>query len=507
MSVATRTLDKLLAGIADAPSSISVSDVALDSRSVRAGGLFLACRGRTTHGLAHLDAAVAAGVRAVLWEPADGARAPELPSDIYVASVPDLAARAGEIADRFFAEPSKQLHVSGITGTNGKTTCAWLLAQALQYCGRSAGYLGTLGVGMPPQLVPATHTTGDAVSVQRQLAALRDAGAQCVAMEVSSHALDQQRVNGVRFRSAAFTNLTRDHLDYHGTMQAYGAAKARLFDWPTLEARVINIDDPFGAALAAARGAHGRLLVTARSGSAAQLHDLAGRDGGFVRATQLALDRAGVSLHIESHCGDATLRAPLVGAFNADNLITVLGLLLSMQIPLAAACDALSQCRAPAGRMQTFGGDGRQPLVIVDYAHSPDSLGKALRASREHCAGQLTVVFGCGGDRDVGKRPLMGRIAAELADHVIITDDNPRTESPQRIVADILAGAAGIAGKQAARVVHSRAQAIREPIAAAAADDVVLVAGKGHEDYQLYGTERRAFSDQACVLQALGAPA
>ena len=499
-------LDTLLEGIAAAP-PLPVAGLTLDSRAVGRGDAFVALKGGSRHGLDHAPQAIAQGARAVLWDPAEG-RTPEVTArDVAYVAVRDLRDRLGGIADRYYGSPSSRLAVAGVTGTNGKTTCAWLLAQALQYCGRSAGYLGTLGVGMPPQLVPATHTTGDAVSVLRQLAALRDAGAQCVAMEVSSHALDQQRVNGVRFRSAAFTNLTRDHLDYHGTMQAYGAAKARLFDWPTLEARVINIDDPFGAALAAARGAHGRLLVTARSGSAAQLHDLAGRDGGFVRATQLALDRAGVSLHIESHCGDATLRAPLVGAFNADNLITVLGLLLSMQIPLAAACDALSQCRAPAGRMQTFGGDGRQPLVIVDYAHSPDSLGKALRASREHCAGQLTVVFGCGGDRDVGKRPLMGRIAAELADHVIITDDNPRTESPQRIVADILAGAAGIAGKQAARVVHSRAQAIREPIAAAAADDVVLVAGKGHEDYQLYGTERRAFSDQACVLQALGAPA
>ena len=254
-----------MAGFASVPPQLTVSDVTLDSRAASPGALFLACRGRTHHGLEFAGEALARGARAVLYEP-DGAPAPPaaLSAASFVAAVPELTARAGIIADRFFGAPSQHLTIAGITGTNGKTTCAWLLAQALQRCGRPAAYLGTLGVGVPPGLAPLRHTTPDAVTVQRELAALLAAGAACVAMEVSSHALDQQRVNGVRFNTAAFTNLTRDHLDYHGTMEAYGAAKARLFAAPGLARRIINIDDAFGAALAAAPAA-APLIVTTRA--------------------------------------------------------------------------------------------------------------------------------------------------------------------------------------------------------------------------------------------------
>ncbi|MBV8782701.1 MAG: UDP-N-acetylmuramoyl-L-alanyl-D-glutamate--2,6-diaminopimelate ligase, partial [Gammaproteobacteria bacterium] len=429
-----RSLAELGAGLAALPDDISVTELTLDSRSVAPGGLFLACRGRTQHGLAHAAAAAARGARAVLYEAEGAGRVPPLPAGTFVAAVPHLSEHAGLIAARFFDDPSRQLTIAGITGTNGKTTCAWLLAQALQHCQRRAAYMGTLGVGEPPQLTATLHTTSDAVTVQRQLAQLRAAGAAWVGMEVSSHALDQARVNGVHFRTAVFTNLTRDHLDYHGSMEAYGRAKSRLFSWPELAQRVINFDDPFGRALAATPGAP--LLLTTR-----QAGELPAGCR-FVRARRVRPEPTGLLIEVHSSWGEAELPVRLVGEFNVDNALTVLAVLLGWDIPLAQAVRALARSRAASGRMEMFGGRGRTPLAIVDYAHTPDALANALRAARLHCRGTLRLVFGCGGDRDAGKRPLMGRIAAELADDLIVTDDNPRSEDPARIVAQILAGMA-----------------------------------------------------------------
>jgi UDP-N-acetylmuramoyl-L-alanyl-D-glutamate--2,6-diaminopimelate ligase len=333
------------------------------------------------------------------------------------------------------------------------------------------------------------------VSVQRQLAALRALRAECVSMEVSSHGLDQGRVTGVRFNTAAFTNLTRDHLDYHGTMDAYGAAKARLFGFPGLAHRIINIDDPFGAALAA-RDSPARLTVTTRTGARA----LAAGDVRFVRAVRVTAESTGLVIAIESSWGTAELAVRLMGEFNVDNALTVLAVLLAWEVPLADAVRALGRSRAASGRMEMFGGRGLAPLAIVDYAHTPDALEKALRAARLHCRGQLRVVFGCGGDRDAGKRPLMGRIAAELADDLIVTDDNPRTEDPARIVAEILAG---VSQHTPVVVEHDRELAIRLGLGRSGPEDVVLIAGKGHEDYQILGTVRRPFRDQAVVMDAL----
>jgi UDP-N-acetylmuramoyl-L-alanyl-D-glutamate--2,6-diaminopimelate ligase len=493
-----RSLAQLTAGFAAVPAEVLVSDVTLDSRAATPGALFLACRGRTRHGVEFAADAVARGARAVLYERDGdtGEAPPQLPSGTFVAAVPKLSERAGVIADRFFGAPSQQLTVAGITGTNGKTTCAWLLAQALQHCHRPAAYIGTLGVGVPAQLTPTLHTTSDAVSIHRQLAALRALGAECVSMEVSSHALDQARVNGVRFNTAAFTNLTRDHLDYHGTMEAYGAAKARLFGAPGLAHRVINVDDPFGERLAR-EASSARLTATTRAaGSAAQL------PGGvqFVRAARITPDPGGLSIEVESSFGSVQLPVRLMGEFNVDNALTVLAVLLAWNIPLKDAAHALSLSRAASGRMETFGGRGRTPLVIVDYAHTPDALAKALRAARLHCRGQLRVVFGCGGDRDAGKRPLMGRIAAELADDIIVTDDNPRSEDPARIVADIIAG---VTPRAPFVIEHDRALAIRMALQRSGPEDVVLIAGKGHEDYQIHGSVRRAFRDQAVVSAEL----
>ncbi len=493
---ATRPLAELVRGLLEAPPDIAVSEVTLDSREAAPGALFLACRGRTRHGLEFAGEAVARGARVVLFEPIgdDPSPAPHFGEAVFVAAVPQLARQAGVIAARFFEHPSHSLAVVGITGTNGKTTCAWLLAQALTRCGRPAAYMGTLGFGLPGALEDTQHTTADAVSLHRQLARLRGLGARWVGMEVSSHALDQDRIAGVRFHTAAFTNLSRDHLDYHGTMSAYGRAKARLFELE-LASRVINIDDAFGAQLAARAPAQ-TLIVTTRSGAGPSPPPGAR----LVRACHVRPASPGLRMRIESSWGEGELAVPLIGEFNADNALTVLAILLGAQVPLAAALAALSGCQGAPGRMEAFGGEGGRPLAIVDYAHTPDALEKALRNARLHCSGRLRVVFGCGGDRDAGKRPMMGRIAAELADEVIVTDDNPRTEPPGRITADILSG---IEPSARIRIEHDRRAAIRLALAHCAPGDVVLVAGKGHEAYQIYGRERRPFRDQAVVCEAL----
>jgi UDP-N-acetylmuramoyl-L-alanyl-D-glutamate--2,6-diaminopimelate ligase len=511
-----RALRHLLSGITEAPDDIMVTDVTLDSREVRPGALFLACRGHRPgnqrHGIEFAAQATERGARAVIYEtPAAGeTRALEAAArllqrvrqragqdeDQFVVAVPDLSVYLGTIADRFFGQPSQALQVVGVTGTNGKTTCAWLIAQALSLCGRPAAYIGTLGYGAIGALRPVTHTTADVISVHRQLALLRATGSQAVAMEVSSHALDQGRVDEVHFETAAFTNLTQDHLDYHGTLDAYGAAKARLFARPTLSARVINVDDAFGRQLAAGPGP-GRLVLTGRTA----------RAGGaeYVTATRVQALSDGFELMLQSSWGEARLRVALLGEFNVDNVLTTLAVLLAAQVPLAQAVTALGRCVPAPGRMQRVAGSGAaaRPTVIVDYAHTPDALQKALAAARAHCRGRLQVVFGCGGDRDAQKRPIMGRIAAAGADAVTVTDDNPRSESPATIIRDILAGIPGGAG--AVRVEHDRGAAIRAAIQMAAADDLVLIAGKGHEDYQIYGTTRRAFSDEQVARAALEA--
>lgn len=501
-------LAELTAGLVDAPAALEVSDVTLDSRTVRPGALFLACRGHGRHGAEFAREAASRGARAVLYEPSAGAReaveaglrgvpgAGGASREVFAAPLPQLSRHAGTIADRFFGRPSQALTIAGITGTNGKTTCAWLLAQALSHCRRPAAYMGTLGFGFPGSLEASENTTADAVSVHRRLAAMRALGAEAVSMEVSSHALDQERVGGVRFHTAAFTNLTRDHLDYHGTMEAYAEAKARLFAWPGLAVRVIHVDDELGARLAGQVSA-ARLVITTRSATPA-----GPADARRVRAARVEAAVSGLLIDVESSWGEARLEVPLVGDFNADNALTVLAVLLAWDIPLAQAAAALESCRAAPGRMEAFGGRGGAPLAIVDYAHTPDALAKALRAARHHCRGRLRVVFGCGGDRDPGKRPLMGRIAAELADESVVTDDNPRGEPPEKIVREILAG---IPAGAAARVEHDRARAIGAALELSGPQDVVLIAGKGHEEYQIYGGERRPFSDQSVARAALEA--
>ncbi|HEV7358211.1 MAG TPA: UDP-N-acetylmuramoyl-L-alanyl-D-glutamate--2,6-diaminopimelate ligase [Steroidobacteraceae bacterium] len=494
----------LLDGIAKTPNSDArVSDLTLDSRQARPGSLFFALPGLKDHGLKFAADAAARGASVVLWEPTaeiDGERTvSKLPAGVFAAAVPNLKSLVGRIADRFFNWPSSQLRITGITGTNGKTTTAYLLAQCLERLGNAAAYMGTIGWGRPAALTEPTHTTPDAVTVHRTLAQLRSAGVREVAMEVSSHALDQSRVDGVRFHAAAFTNLTRDHLDYHGSMKEYGAAKAKLFQATDLKHIVFNIGDEFGRALARDyAGGASLIAVWVGAGESAWLADRA------LHATQVRMEPRGISIEVDGSFGKVEVKTQLMGRFNAENSLVVIGCLLSLGVSLAEAAEALAECKPAPGRMEVVKADARnKPTVVVDYAHTPDALAKALSAAREHCEGALWCVFGCGGDRDSGKRPVMGSIAESLADQIIVTDDNPRSEDPQAITQDIVRGIKA----RAVRVIHDRGEAIATALKEANAIDLVLIAGKGHEDYQIYGETRRAFSDRTEALRYLGAAA
>jgi UDP-N-acetylmuramoyl-L-alanyl-D-glutamate--2,6-diaminopimelate ligase len=489
----SKSLDALLAGIAAAP-AIEIAGLALDSRAVRKGDAFIALRGGNQHGLEHQSQAIAAGARAVLWDPGEG-RIPEVaPHQVANVPVPALRSRLGEIADRFYGVPWSRLAVAGVTGTNGKTTCAWLLASAANGAARRGAYLGTLGSGFPPELAGAALTTPDVVTLHRQLRALSDAGATHVAMEVSSHALDQGRIDGVRLRVAAFCNLSRDHLDYHTSIEQYASAKQRLFRLPGLEHAVINTGDPVGARFAAAL-APGVTLTSVAVGGERPATER------FIHVTRIEAVTHGLALEIDGHFGRRRLQSRLVGDFNAENLAITLGLLLAWDVEVDEAFTALAFGTAPPGRMEGF----RLPngaLAIVDYAHTPDALAKVLAAVRVHATGRVLVVFGCGGDRDTGKRALMGAAAERLADRVIVTDDNPRSEDPDRIVGMILSGFRSPAH---ALVERDRALAIGTALAEAGPRDVVLIAGKGHEDYQLVGAERRHWSDREFLQRQGGA--
>jgi UDP-N-acetylmuramoyl-L-alanyl-D-glutamate--2,6-diaminopimelate ligase len=490
----------LLDGIATVPNieSRDVLDLTLDSREARPGSLFFAVPGRTVHGLKFAAEAAKRGASVVLYEPSAQISPPKLPASVFAAAIPGLKDLVGRIADRFFRWPSAQLRITGITGTNGKTTCAYLLAQCLERLGSRAAYMGTIGWGRPNSLQPPTLTTPDAVTLHRQLAQLRAAGVREVAMEVSSQALDQDRVAGVRFHTAAFTNLSRDHLDYHHTMAAYGAAKARLFDAPDLMQMVVNVGDAFGRELARKLAGHTPLTaVWIGAGDSGWLAERA------LHATGVTLDLHGISMQLDGSFGQAVVATRLLGRFNAENSLVVIACLLSLGTSLTEAARVLADCVPPPGRMEvveTAAGD--KPVAVVDYAHTPDALAKALGALREHCKGVLWCVFGCGGDRDPGKRALMGAVADELADQVIVTDDNPRSESPQAITRAIVSGMS-----RSARVIHDRGEAIATALKEARAGDVVLIAGKGHEDYQIYGETRRSFSDRREALRYLGAAA
>ncbi|WP_068829577.1 UDP-N-acetylmuramoyl-L-alanyl-D-glutamate--2,6-diaminopimelate ligase [Pseudomonas sp. BMS12] len=470
-----------------AHSATLIRELTLDSRKVRPGDMFLAVPGLAQDGRAHIADAIARGASAVAYE-AEGAEHMTAHSAELV-PIKGLVGQLSAIAGRFYGEPSRALRLVGVTGTNGKTSVSQLLAQALDLLGERCGIVGTLGTGFFEALQSGRHTTPDPVAVQATLADLKQAGARALAMEVSSHGLDQGRVAALDFDVAVYTNLSRDHLDYHGTMEAYGAAKAKLFAWPDLRCRVINLDDTFGRQLAE-QSHESRLIGYSLDDSSAYLH-----------CREVQFDDHGVRARLITPQGEGNLRSPLLGRFNLSNLLAVVGALLGLDYALDEILRVLPQLQGPVGRMQRFGGQ-QLPLVVVDYAHTPDALEKALEALRPHVAGRLLCLFGCGGDRDSGKRPLMAAVAERLADAVLVTDDNPRSEDPAQILADIRAG---FAKPEAAEFVSGRGEAIARLIASAQVGDVVLLAGKGHEDYQEIAGIRHAFSDLDETTKALAA--
>jgi UDP-N-acetylmuramoyl-L-alanyl-D-glutamate--2,6-diaminopimelate ligase len=476
-----------------------------DSRQVRAGDGFVAWPGHHVDARRFVPAALHGGAAACLVD-ADGIDAFAFDDDARIASLPRLQQRSGVVAAAFHGDPSQRLDVLASTGTNGKTSTTWWIAQALGTLGRRCAVLGTLGVGEPPHgsaavaaplLSPTGLTTPDAVTLQQALRTLLDAGVSACAIEASSIGLHQHRLAGTRIKVALFTNLTLDHLDYHGTMAAYWAAKRTLFAWPALRSAVLNVDDAHGASLAAELASRKLQVWTCSAQPAMQK---------TARLAAAAIGYVDGGLAFDVHEGDdvRAVRSRLLGDFNVGNLLLVIGALRALDVPLADAVASIATLGPVPGRMQRIAGGAQpQPEAVIDYAHTPDALEKVLRALRPFAdarGGRLWCVFGCGGNRDAGKRPLMGEIAERLADRVLLTDDNPRDEPAASILAQIVAG---IARPDAVQLIGDRRAAIEQALQAAAAEDVVLIAGKGHESTQEIGGVKHAFSDLQVAKQAL----
>ncbi|MFP4335545.1 MAG: UDP-N-acetylmuramoyl-L-alanyl-D-glutamate--2,6-diaminopimelate ligase [Wenzhouxiangella sp.] len=470
---------ELLDGLAQPTQEIVLEDLCLDSHHCRPGSGFVAVAGEQGHGLDYLDQAIAAGAVAVIH---DGSRA-LAPGAVPAVAVPDLAARLPLLARRFFGSPD-EMDLLAVTGTNGKTSVAWLLAQALD-----GAMLGTLGRGRPGDQQPGTHTTPDLLSVYRSLAALRAEGVGCVVLEASSHALAQHRLAGLRFSSVIFTGLGHDHLDYHADLDAYFAAKARLFtDYPS-QRQIINLDDP-----------HGRVLADRlASGSHVLGYSLAGRSSAVAHLSPLRLDLAGIEARLVLGDAEQIVHSALIGRINLHNLAIVALELRARGMDWNCIGARIAALEPVPGRMQVVA-DDQGTRAVIDYAHTPDALEQVLTSLRELGAEQVWCVFGCGGERDRAKRPMMGRIAESLADRVILTDDNPRSEDGTTIIREIQAG---MRCPERTRVIRDRTEAIRIALAEAGADDLILVAGKGHETVQWVGGQAHPHSDLAAVREAL----
>lgn len=488
------TLSHLLAGISDINSQADVRITGLcnDSRQIKAGDVFLAYPGERVDSRTLIAEVLQKAAAAVLYEPSD--LKITLPTSANQPCIPieNLQEKQSQLASRFYQDPTAHMCVIGVTGTNGKTSCTQFIAQALLHHGENCAVVGTLGAGIWPDLHKTLHTTPDAIALLKQLDEFYHQDVSTVAMEVSSHGLVQHRVAAVKFDIAVFTQLTRDHLDYHGTMEAYAKAKEILFRHPGLRFAVVNIDDSFGKYLASMYATSLRVVTYSLKGE--QLQGIQS-----IRVLSSTPLPTGYRLTISSPWGSGEFCLPLVGRFNISNALAVLGVLMCLEIPFEKALVYLSQLQAPAGRMQRFGGDGK-PVVVVDYSHTPDALAEALQALRLQCQGRLICVFGCGGNRDVGKRSEMGTIAETHSDLVVITSDNPRTESPMAIIQGICEG---LLRPRAALIIADRAQAIAKAVQSAKHDDIVLVAGKGHETHQWIGATAIPFDDRLHVQRQL----
>ena len=462
-----------------------------DSRKIQPGDVFIACQGEYADGRNYIADAIANGASFVYWDD-DGAFKWQPEWQVPNQGISELKQRAGMLAAQAYDNLSGCLNAIGVTGTNGKTSITQWLAQAIDDLEHapSCAIIGTVGNGFFGKLQATTHTTPDPVAVQTLIHQFKQQGAKHIAMEVSSHGLAQYRVNGVPFQTAVFTNLTRDHLDYHGSMEEYGATKARLFYWQGLQNAIINSDDPFGAALAA---------ELKRDNGSLKVYTYGFNDQADIRITHFTASTQGMSISLATPWGNGSAQTQLLGRFNAQNFAAALGALCATGYDFQAALTALSRIRPATGRMDCII-QPNKPLVVVDYAHTPDALEKALITLREirQPESQLWCVFGCGGDRDKGKRPLMGAVASQFADRVVVTSDNPRTEEPQAIIADILP-----AVPQPALVEADRKAAIEQTIAQAKAQDIVLIAGKGHETYQDIQGVKHHFSDFEVAQGAL----
>ncbi len=475
---------------------IEISGLAIDHRKVRPGYLFLACCGISTHGKFFIEKAIDAGAVAIVVETETPEEMGSISSQhccIPMFAIEKLSMKLSAIAARFYFEPSKYFSLVGITGTNGKTSCAHLLAQCLNEPKHPCGVLGTLGAGIWGRTRPIERTTPDAIELQSWLYEMQQEHASYVAMEVSSHGLTQGRVTACLFDIAVFTNLTRDHLDYHGDMASYGKAKLQLFTRPELAKAVLNLDDPYtNTIIANLRPSVEVVGITLNSSIEMEKMNI-------ISASNIRLEQQGLSFDVNSPWGCGRLQSRLLGDFNVSNLLAVVAVALFQGLPFKKILERLTSVQAPAGRLETFDRHA-MPLIVVDYAHTPDAMKKVLETLQTYISGKLYLLFGCGGDRDRGKRAKMGALAEQLADVVWLTDDNPRTEKSIDIIDDILAG---VQEPQSIFVEFDRAIAIKNIISVATADDVVLIAGKGHESYQIVGDEQLEFSDRDWVTKIL----
>ena len=478
---------------------IMINGLNLDSRKIGRGDMFIAIAGETVNGMTFINAAIENNAAAVVWDASTEADAIQINwrktgsgQDVPVIAIPDLKQNAGMLADRFYGKPSETISVCGITGTNGKTSCSHFIAQVMS-SDAPCGLMGTLGSGIYPDLKETGYTTPDAISCHQWLADIRSHNAKYAVMEVSSHALIQGRVNGIRFENALFTNLSHEHLDFHGDMDSYSMAKAKLFHFPGLRNAIINIDDEAGR----------KISDTLPATVHCVRYGMNNKFKADVSGSDLKLSQDGLSMYVRTPWGEGHLTSSLIGRFNASNLLAVLSVSLLQGIEFDVALERLKHIESVPGRMQRLGGDN-MPLIVVDYAHTPDALEQALSSLREHTEGNLWCVFGCGGDRDKRKRSQMGAIAENRADYIVLTNDNPRSEDPASIIEDIRKG---ISDSAQLKVESDRHNAIHYAIQQAHAGDVILIAGKGHENYQLIGNTKYPFNDVEEAMQQLEARA
>lgn len=470
---------------------ISISGMTLDSRQVNPGEIFIALFGKNHDARDYIELALQRGATAVLADEGGQWQGCRRVGNVPIIAVNSLRVRLGDIAARFYAHPSQQLPVIGVTGTNGKTSCTQFIGQILSGADQRCGIVGTLGYGIFPALADTGFTTPDPVILQAALADILQQKASCVAMEVSSQGLHQHRLNGVRFHSAVFTNLTRDHLDYHGSMAAYADAKRRLFEHDALRVGIVNADDSYAASMLNALPRTAQSLTYSLSDSRADVY-----------ARELSFQPDGYRARVHTPWGEGDLQGRLLGSFNFSNVLAAITAVMTLpqEMDLQQVLAQAALLKPVSGRMELLGDATSDVTAVVDYAHTPDGLRSALSAIHEHVDGRIWCVFGCGGNRDQGKRPLMAEVAEELADFVVLTDDNPRNENPDDIIRQILLG---FDRREGVHVERDRASAITYAVSSAAPGDIVLVAGKGHEAYQDIAGQRMAFSDTAQVRLAL----